>query len=281
VLLSASLYAMVVSGGRRLLLSLFLGPVVYFYWTSARHWKPSRAIMAMIIAAFVVMSVGVVYSKFRWYNLAAKEQRTAAGVIAKLRALSEKGELFNLHLNYQLSYLAQENAHFALLTKHYVNKRILTPIPLNTLLFLVTYPIPHDIWPKKPEVIGLTITRDVAKVPTNWGLGIAGQGAFEGGIPALMLYAVLLAFFIRILDEPLQLQPANPFLIYMHASALPHVASIPRGDMGIMVKEAAQAIIFAFLLGVACRIIFGTKKSTLPVPSRQARLPYRLRRSFH
>jgi hypothetical protein len=48
-------------------------------------------------------------------------------------------------------------------------------------------------------------------------------------------------------------------LIYIHAAALPHVASIPRGDMGIMVKEAIQCGIFAVLMGIACRLIFGTQ----------------------
>jgi hypothetical protein len=280
VFLSAILYAMVVSGGRRLLLSLFLGPVLYMYWTQVRYWRPSRALAVMAAAGAMILMVSVIYSSFRWYNLATKEKRTVGGLVQKLLEKSAKGELYSVFLQNQLSYLAQNNGHFALLTERYVSQGDLTPIPLNTLRFLAAYPIPHNIWANKPEVIGLTITRDVAKVPTNWGLGVAGQGAFEGGIPALMLYAVLLAFGIRIFDEPMRLQPSNPFLIYMHASALPHIASIPRGDMGIMTKEAAQSVLFAVLLGIACRIIFGTERLRRPLPTAQVPMQRRLQRSY-
>jgi hypothetical protein len=265
VLASTGLYAMVISGGRRLLLSLFLGPVLCLYWSTVRHWKPSKAIIATGLAAVFILGISAVYSKIRFYNLPSREQRTFGGVIEQIRGLRQRGDYFSEYFRNQLDYLAQSNGHFALLTARYVNQRALKPEPLNTLKFLVAYPIPHNVWEDKPEVIGLTITRDVAHVGTNWGLGIAGQGAFEGGIPALMLYAVLLAFFMRFLDEPLQMQPTNPFLIYIHAAALPHVASIPRGDMGIMVKEAIQCVIFAVLLGIACRLIFGTQKRGVPV----------------
>jgi hypothetical protein len=280
VLAGTSVYAMVVSGGRRLLLSLFLGPVLCVYWTSLRNWRPTRAVIAVGLAGVFILGVSVVYSKFRFFNLPSREERTAGGVIQHLRGVTSQGNIFSEFLRNQLDYLAQSNGHFSLLTQRYVSQRILTPIPLNTLLFLVCYPIPHNIWDAKPEVIGLTITRDIAHVGTNWGLGIAGQGAFEGGIPALVLYAVLLAFMIRIFDEPLRLQPGNPFLIYMHASALPHIASIPRGDMGIMVKEALQAILFAFLLGIVCRIIFGSRRSTVTSVQAQTRLQYQLQRSL-
>ena len=129
-------------------------------------------------------------------------------------------------------------------------------------------------------MIGLTITRDVAGIrSTNWGIGIAGHGAYEGGLPALMLYAVLLAFGARILDEPLRSQPGNPFLIYMQASAFPHIVGIARGDLGIMTKEVAQCVLFTVILGYVCRVVFGTSRrqpisfrhpisNYRPVPSR-------------
>jgi hypothetical protein len=79
-----------------------------------------------------------------------------------------------------------------------------------------------------------------------------------------MSYAILLAFFARFIDEPLKLQPGNPFLVAIHAGALPHVVAIARGDMGIMVAEAGECIVFAVLLGFACRSIFGSQRRLLP-----------------
>jgi hypothetical protein len=88
-----------------------------------------------------------------------------------------------------------------------------------------------------------------------------------------MLYAVLLAFFIRIMDEPLVMQPDNPFLISMHAAALPHIVGIPRGDMAVMFAETAECLLFALLLGILCRLIFGTKPRQLHTLNSGARWP--------
>lgn len=274
VLASTALYAMYVSAGRRLLLSVVLGPILYLYWNQIRYWKPLRVISAVSIAAVVILAVSVFYASFRWYDFAAREKRTVGGLVQKMREAGHKEDAFALFLKNRLTYFSQNNGHLALLTQRYISQGSLTPIPLNTLRFLLTYPVPHNLWPGKPEVIGLTITRDVARVPTNWGLGIAGQGAFEGGIPALMLYAVLLAFWIRILDEPLRCQPSNPFLICIHAAVLPHVVSICRGDMGIMMIESIEGVLFVFILGLTCRAIFGTQHWGLPVPYRQPLAQY-------
>lgn len=274
ILATATLYAMLVSPGRRLLLSVFLGPILYVYWVQVRNWKPTRIVVTLAIAAFVMLTISAAYSKFRWYNLDVRERRSMKGVVSQLKELHTSGNLFSVLLKNRLDYFAQSNGHFALLTERYIAQRALTPAPLNTLRFLASYAIPRKVWRKKPEVIGLTITRDIAHIPgTNWGLGIAGQGAYEGGILALMLYAVLLAFAARFIDEPLRLQPGNPFLVAIHAGALPHVIAIPRGDMGIMIAEASECVLFAVLLGFACRSIFGSQRLPLPTTTVNAQWP--------
>ncbi|MCC7476809.1 MAG: hypothetical protein IT425_15570 [Pirellulales bacterium] len=260
ILIGAALYAMVVSGGRRLLLSVILGPVLYVYWSDARYWKRSTTIFAVGLAVVFVFIVSAVYANFR-YNLQGKE-RTAGNIVTQIQGVRESGSWFKFFLSQPLQYFGQGTGQFALLTQRFVSDGVLTPIPLNSLRFIFTYPIPRNVWKGKPEVLGVRVTRDAAGAPgTNWGLGVAGQGAFEGGIPALILYAVLLAFGARIMDEPMRLQPGNPFLIYMHAAALPHVVAIPRGDMGGMVIQAAQCVLFAYLLGFVYRQVFGIQRS--------------------
>ena len=134
-------------------------------------------------------------------------------------------------------------------------------VPLNSLRFVLTYPIPRSVWPNKPEVIAVTMPYKVAHIPgTTWGVGIAGHGAYEGGIAALVLYGVLVAFLVRFVDEPLRLQPSNPFLISLHAASLPHFAAIPRGDLGVLVIEIGECIFFVALMGYVCRAIFGTDR---------------------
>jgi hypothetical protein len=274
-ILIAGVYAMLVSSGRRLLLSIFLGPILCVYWVHVRNWRPTKIVIAAAIAGFLMLGVSAVYAKFRWYNLAGGEQRTVAGLLSQLNDLRTKGNFFSMLMRNQLTYFSQQNGHFALLSQRYVAQGTMAPVPLNTLRFVALYPIPRKLWRNKPDVIAVTIVRDVARIRgTNWGVGIAGHGAYEGGILALMLYAVLLAFLIRFLDEPLRLQPMNPFLIAIHTAALPHVLAMPRGDMGVLVIEIAQCILFAVLLGYVCRAIFGTQRLRLSTAAMQPQWRY-------
>lgn len=266
------LYCMLVSPGRRLIMSLFLGPVLCIYWTHVRSWKPSKVLMAAAITAILMLCVSAVYSKFRWYNLAAGERRSVSGLVAQLKEVRNRGNLLSTLLNARLGYFAQENGNFALLTERYVAQGTLVAVPLNTFRFVATYPIPRKLWSHKPEVLAVTITHDAAHLPgTTWGVGLAGHGVYEGGIPALILYGMFFACFMRLLDEPLLLQPSNPFLISIHAAALPHVLGIARGDIGVLIIEIGECILFAVLLGLACRSIFGTQR--LPSPT-MASLPW-------
>lgn len=274
VLGTALLYAMLVSPGRRLMMSMFLGPMLCVYWVHVRYWKPKNIIIAMAIAGSLMLGITTAYSRIRWYNFSQGEKRSVAGIVSQLRDLRSGGDVFSTLVKGKLSYFGQQNGHDALLTQRLVAQGVLTPKPLNSLAFLAAYAVPRNVWRSKPDVLGLTIVRDTLHIPgTNWGLGIAGQGAYEGGIAALVLYGVLLAFFARIMDEPLRMQPTNPFLISIHAGALPNVVGIARGDMAIMFSDAAEYVAFAFLLGVICRIIFGTRK--LPIASSATRTAVR------
>jgi hypothetical protein len=264
VFLFASIFSMIVSPGRRMLLSVFLGPILCFYWVNARHWKPRNTIAALSVAMIAIFVVSLVYSSIRWYNRGPfKEERNASTVIAQLRGLRQRENLFQNLLANKLNYNAQNNVNYALLAKRYVDTDQLTPVPLNTLRFVLSYPVPRRVWKNKPQPLGIVVPHDLARIPsTNWGLGPAGHAAYEGGAFALMLYAMLVALGIRMMDEPLRLQPNNPFLISLHAAALPHVAGFARGDFGVMTTETLECFLFAIALGIACRIMFGTERAS-------------------
>jgi hypothetical protein len=262
VFLSAALFSMVVFSGRRLLLSIFLGPVLCIYWTHARHWRPAKCMTALAMAATLILAVSAVYSTFRWFSRGPdKQERTAKSVLAQLSGLREKEGLFRGIMANKLHYFSQWSVHYSFLTKRYVDMGRLTPRPLNTLAFLATYPIPRRIWPDKPQTVGITVPHEMEGiVSTNWGVGIPGHGAYEGGVIVVILYALLIAVGIRLMDDPLRDQPGSPFLIALHAAAYPHVIAIPRGDLGIMVIETVECFVFAILVSVACRMVFGTEQ---------------------
>jgi hypothetical protein len=208
-----------------------------------------------------VLGISVAYAKFRYFT-APGEARSAKGVAEQIRGLRQKGDLFVAFVRSPLEYFAQSTGHYALLTQRFVADGVLPAKPLNTVKFLLCYPIHRKIWPNKPVVLGVIITRDAMRFPsTNWGCGIAGHGAYEGGIPALMLYAFLLTFGIQLIDEPMRQQPGNPFLIYILAASVPNLMAIPRGDLGVMTVQVGHAILTAVILGWACRMIFGTSRA--------------------
>lgn len=273
-----AIYDMLVSGGRRPLMSLCFAPVICIYSTQARNWSRAKLFVVIGLSAVAVLSVGAVYSKFRWYNKQG-EGRTASGVIQQMHKVRETGDLFSAVKQGGLGYVSQSNALFALLTKRYISQGALTPSPLNTLRVLITYPIPRKWWPAKPQAIGIKVVHETSHIPnTNWGLGFAGQIAYEGGILAIIVYAALLVVLVRAIDEPVRLQPDNPFLIFLYATVLPNIAGIPRGDVGLFTAQVLQGVLLAMILGYACRLFFGTKQSlasasTMPVHPSHTRYP--------
>ena len=74
----SALYAMMVSGGRRLLLSMFLAPFLCYYWSNLRYWRPVRALAGIAIAALIILGVSAAYSQIRWYNLREKKRALRA-----------------------------------------------------------------------------------------------------------------------------------------------------------------------------------------------------------
>jgi hypothetical protein len=162
----------------------------------------------------------------------------------------------------QVMNLPQQNVQYAMLVRRSVKEGRAVSKPLNTLVLLVAYPIPRAFWSGKPRTIGDLMPTQILRLRSgrglNWGVGPPGQAAFEGGLPALVLYAFLATFGIRFLDEPLKRQPSNAFLISIMASAAPHVLGWPRGDMFIMSIEAIECFVFAIVVGIGGRMLFGT-----------------------
>jgi hypothetical protein len=158
--------------------------------------------------------------------------------------------------------MAQSNVQYALFTKRIVDMGRLEAKPFNTLMFLVSYPIPRVLWPEKPSVIGLTITHDVVGARrANWGVNVIGHAAYEGGYLPALVYGIMAAVALRFLDDPFLRQPTNPFMMSAFAAAAPHIVGWPRGDIGIMSTEVLECFVFVAAIGIGARLFFGTDKS--------------------
>jgi len=250
--------------GRRLLLSMFVGPVLCIYWIDARKWRPSRSLIAIGVAGMAVFVVGLMYSSIRHFsNIAgqARSERSTEAIVKQIRGIGNRPWL-EMFTRDKLFYISQQNIHYSLLVKRHVDNGRLETKPLNTIYFWLVYPIPRKIWTEKPVQLCITAAIVIAQTKsTNWGTGVSGHAAYEGGPLALALYTIIVVIGLRFFDAPLKSQPDNPFLIAMLAAGSPHIIGWARGDLANMTLEAAEVFLFAVIVNVVFRTLFGTEKS--------------------
>jgi hypothetical protein len=262
VFLAGCFYAMLSFGGRRLILTVLLGPVLCVYMYHARYWRPAKSAVVVAIAAVGLFMLTLMYSAVRHYDrVAGSSGRTAAGLVEQLEKVG-RGDWLQHFLDNQLFYFSQQTVHYSLLSEHFVNTGMLEPKFLNSVKFVLAYPIPRSIWPQKPVALGATIVQDIVGYrATSWGCGIAGHAAYEGGLLLAVLFGYFAAFGAKLVDSSLQRQPTNPFLIAILAAASAHILAWPRGDLGNMTNEILECFLFAVVLGLSGRVFFGTDRS--------------------
>jgi hypothetical protein len=258
---------MLVSGGRRLVLCVFLAPVLVFYYYQARHWRPIKCTGAIALGILFVFCTSLAYSTIRHFDrrgerTAETKDRSAALALEAVKNLPH-ADWFGHFANDMLWSLSQHVVHYGMLTDHYVRRGDMEPQPLNTFKFMAVYVIPRKIWPDKPYSLGRVITHQMLGRETTWGTGVAGHSAYEGGLIVAAMFGYFAAFGVRFFDDPLKRQPTNVFLIGMLAAAGMHLIAWPRGDLAVMTFEVAECFFFTIGLSWICRFIFGTDKSWL------------------
>lgn len=265
IFLAMCVLAMLVSTGRRLLLSVLAVPVVAFYFLQVRKWKPTKSLLMVAVGVFALFVANLMYNTFRRYERIGGEsrQRTAAGLIDQVKNIGSRA-WFDYFAQEVLWHFSQQVVHYAMLTDRYVETGELEAQPLNTFKFIAVYPIPRRIWPNKPKSLGSTITHHVLHRETSWGTGVAGHAAYEGGLVVAAMFGYFAAFGIRFFVDPLERQPTNPFLIAMLATAAPHIVGWPRGDLSVMTFEIAECVFFVIALGILTRFLFGTEQTVQP-----------------
>jgi hypothetical protein len=258
--LATLLLATLSGGGRRLPLSVLLGPVFVVYMAQLRHWRPTKSIVAMGVICIALLIAVMMYSSIRHASWGSAEGRTASALIESIKKIAEKDWLGRFVSN-KLFFFSQQNVHYSLITDRFVRTGQLEPKPLNTLKFIAVYPIPRQIYPNKPRGLGEAILREAMRYPrSSWGCGISGHAAYEGGLLVAALYAYLAAAGIRFIDDPLQRQPTNPFLLAVLVTSSTHILTWPRGDIFNMTVESAQSILFAVIIALGGRLLFGTER---------------------
>jgi hypothetical protein len=267
VLIAMAFLAVLAGGGRRMLLSVLVGPVLVFYFYQARYWRPTKSLAVIGVAVIGIFVVSLMYSTIRHFDRRGDQKgqtrdRSAGKAIEAIKNLSATA-WYKHFAEDMLWSLSQHVVHYGMLTDRFVSTGQLAPVPMNTFKFFIVYPIPRAYYPNKPESLGRTITHKVLGRQTTWGTGVAGHAAYEGGLIIAALMGYFAAFGLRFFDDPLARQPTNPFLIGMLAAAGVQIVAWPRGDIAVMTFEIAECLLFVMALSFLFRFIFGTDKSRM------------------
>jgi hypothetical protein len=260
VFVFCSLFSMVVYSGRRLLLGIAISPLVCMYWMTWRYRSSkSNLIRLGLVTGFTVIVAGF-YSTFRHYRSTTDPTSRSFSTMIEGMKLTSPDRIFSQLTSDGFRYFGDYCAHYSLLTIQLVDTGRAEVEPLRTLRSIVAYPIPRVLWPDKPRSYGEIIVHDVLQLDaqTNWGLGIVGFGAQEGGLPTIALYGFLIVFVLRLFDDPLARQPDNMFLLAMLCSAAPNVAGWIRGECANMTIDLLELFVFTWALALVSRFMFGT-----------------------
>jgi hypothetical protein len=210
-----------------------------------------------LAAAFgVVTIIGVAaYSQVRHFDRRGERaERTFDNSLDALRRLPS--HLSDVRFE---EFTGQHAVQFALAAIQLYTTGEREPDPFNSLIFLVTNPIPREYWEEKPYPLGYTLPLDVrAPTSANWGPGIVGHGYHEGGLHMVALYSLLCGLVLRYFDELLTRQPGNPYLLAAFAAMASHIFGWTRGDIGTFNIQIVGSCILAVILAWMGRLLFGT-----------------------
>ncbi len=123
---------------------------------------------------------------------------------------------------------------------------------LHQVKLFLSFPVPRQFWDDKPDAVARTVVKEVnvQGVPEgfNIGPGLLGHCANDNPWIALPLYAVLLALFLRLLDEMIVVHPNNPFVVLPVGAAIGQIMGLARGETAAFLFHACAAIAISWVM---------------------------------
>lgn len=122
---------------------------------------------------------------------------------------------------------------------------------LHSLRYTFLNIIPREWWPQKLRSLGLDMVPQAAISNKGEGFtvgpGLMGHIANDNPYICLWLYPALLGGFVRILDEMVEREPNNMFVVLPVGVALGEIVAIPRGESGLFVFRTILAVAAAYI----------------------------------
>lgn len=230
--------------GRRDMLSLATCVVWGAYHGYWKHLGPKRAALRIAIGGGLGLVALASMTATRGNYADAKS--SGAEILRQMVSVSpaklEQGVLMSLH-----GQAAAQNSMWII--EHYPDQFAYTP--LNTGWFFLAMPVPRDWWPDKPMSLGVTAVDQWGRVGRGdyytIGAGLIGHIYADNPYISMLPYAIVLALFLRFLDEVVVRNPYNPFIILPAGVALGQVIGFARGDPGLFLFQTISGVATAWL----------------------------------
>jgi len=108
---------------------------------------------------------------------------------------------------------------------------------LHTARLLFTHPVPRMVYPEKPIALAQMVPKQSGSIAFkaetyNVGPGIIGHIANDNPWLALAPYAIFLGLFLRLLDDLVKWNAANPFVLLPIGVGLGQIVALARGETG-------------------------------------------------
>lgn len=225
---------------RRPLISILAGFAWGAYHRWARQLSPGRLIFSMMPLIIITTIIVSAYTAIRTHdNLTAQER------LQEMTKGSVKEGATSL-LSGQASGMAG-----LWIFDHY--PRDLDYNHLFSLRYIAYWWVPRMLWEDKPLPLG----NDIAKLARLRGVdrdritlppGVVSYAGAEGGLYAVIIYALFFGQFTRFFDELVRLNPGNPFIILPVGCMTGHVLGLARGDIAVFANLAIISFLATLLL---------------------------------
>ena len=249
-----AIFVALFGAGRHPLFAALIAIPIAWYWAKWRYQGPTATIGRILALGVGAAIVILAYSGFRHDFMGDADSGIAMDRVRQLMR-------FQLETTGDSESFLQEDAITVSLLCIEEFHRNGDPDYFHTLRFVLSNPIPRDIWPDKPQALGESLPESLGEFSdgyVNWGTGIIGNAFHDGGIWMAAIYGLLVGGVFRIFDDILRRQPLNPWPIAMLAAMSPKIVAYSRGDIAIYTVELVGLTVVTVIMMKLMKPIFGT-----------------------
>jgi len=244
--------------GRRPLIGVLFGFAWGAYYRWARYVAPKKMLLYMIP---LMLLAGAVISAFT-----AIRGETSRGRSASVSSILKAMVTADVSQGSQ-GLATGQSVPAAMMWALEQYPRHIKPEPLFSMQYMGMYFVPRALWPSKPEPLSTKIAhlaklrgvnRDLITIPP----GVVGYAAAEGGMYALIIYALFFGQFTRFFDDLVRQNPFNPFIILPSGCVIGQFLGLARGDIASFTDIIIVSFIATMLLMYIAKLVFGRRVPT-------------------